>query len=332
MKINESKVRRHYTETDKACPVIAANARNLNMLFLDGQLEQCCQRDDTIRMIQKILLRKNKANVMLTGPAGCGKTAVVEGVAGMMTLSRMLYIQACTKADRQWQKDKAKWEVNGRQGSCPERIKPPELPLCDCVIYDISLNNLVSGTKYRGTFEEKLQTVLAECKANPHVILFIDELHQFCTAGAAEGALSAAEILKPALARNEIRVIGATTTEEKVDIQKDKALARRFSEVEIRELRADAARKTAENILRNYCAYHNVRADVSAADLLVYVRHYLPETVFPDNYINVVDETLAGAVLDGLTSVRMQHFGETLSRMTGRVILCADQTDTAQAG
>ena len=105
---------------------------------------------------------------------------------------------------------------------------PPKPPLCDCVIYDLSLTALVGGTKYRGDFEDRLQKILSECKDRPNVILFIDKIHRLTTVGKAEGSESTAQALKPALARNEIRMIGATATEEKAHISMDKALWRRF--------------------------------------------------------------------------------------------------------
>ena len=327
METRKSNIRSYYTDTDKACPNLARHSRNLTLLSLEGRLEHCYHRESTIRQIQKLLLRKNKANILLTGPAGCGKTALAEGLAEVVAQSRVEYIRACLVQERMYKKAMKKWEENGMVGQAPILSEPAKPPLCECVIYDLSLSSLVGGTKYRGEFEERVEMIIGECKKNPNVILFVDEIHLICNAGAAEGAISAGQILKPALARGDVRMIGATTTEEREEIRKDKALARRFTELEIQELQADAAQQVAEKVLEDYCAYHNVQAAVSPEHLLAYVRSHLPDTVFPDNYINVVDETLAGAVLDGLSAVNMQHFAQTLSRMTGHIILCMDEPE-----
>lgn len=180
--------------------------------------------------------------------------------------------------------------------------------------------------------ENKLEAVILECKKNPEVILFVDEVHQIDRVGASEGCVSAAQILKPALARDEIRMIGATTTQESAGLLHDQAFARRFSFMEVPALKGDEALDTARRILQHYCAYHKVSTDVSADELLAQVRYHLPNTVFPDNYINLVDETLAGAVFDGLEKVGTAQFYQTLSRLSGHLILRADGQSFLQAG
>lgn len=324
--------RKYYAEVDEKCKTIAAYSRNLNLNYLQGKLSPCYHRDEAIRNIQKILLRRNKANVLLTGRAGCGKTAVVEGLAAVITESKLWYIQSCAKAEAAYKRALKKWEDNGRKGEKPAQVDPHKPPLCDCVIYDLSLNGMVGGTRYRGEFEQRIDAVIKECRNNPNIILFIDEIHHMCVIGASESSVSTGQILKPALARKDVCVIGATTLEEKAEIYKDKALARRFSELELSELGNNAATDTAANILRDYCAYHQISTSVSSAHLLSCVQHYLPGTVFPDNFINVVDETLASAVLDGFPAVDMSHFTTTLSRMTGQIILCAEECPASQAG
>lgn len=169
------------------------------------------------------------------------------------------------------------------------------------------------------------------CKKNPNVILFVDEVHHIDRVGASEGCVSASQILKPALARNEIRMIGATTTTESTDLLKDQAFARRFSAIEVPALTGEAALDTARHILQYYSTYHNVSTDVSADNLLMQVRFHLPDTVFPDNFINLVDETFAGAVFDGLSKVGAEQFYQTLSRLSGRLIICADEASALQA-
>ena len=317
-------VRDELTSMDKKCPLLLRHSRNLNLAYMDGKLEPCFHREDLIRSVQRLLLRKNKANILLTGPAGCGKTAIAEGLAAAISDSRLRYLEACDQALNTYLKEKEAWEA-GQLEQVPKRQMPEKPPLCDCVVYELSLNSAVGGTKYRGEFEERLEDILNEIRDNPRVILFVDEIHHICRVGAAEGCVSAGQILKPALARNEIRLIGATTTEEKAEILKDPALARRFSQLEVNQLQAEAARDTAKGILHHYCIYHKVTTKVPADWILAQVQFYLPDTVFPDNFINLVDETLAGAVLDGCKTVKLEDFNETLSRMTGRLILSVDQ-------
>lgn len=319
-----------YEKFNKTVPSIAQYSRCLNLLYIDGKLDPCYHRDDVIVAMQKILLRKNKANVLLTGAAGCGKTAIAEGLAAVITERRIAYQEEWNnlrskylKAHKSWKKVCAQAAETDNEFIPPEPqwVEPARPHLASCVIYDLSLNALVGGTKYRGEFEERLQQILDECKANPNIILFIDEIHQIGKVGASDGSEGAAQILKPALARNDMRVIGATTTEEKAYITKDKALARRFCEIEVAQLIGNPAMETAEKILADYCKYHNITTDVSATDLLAKTQYFMPNSVFPDNIINVVDETLAGAVFDGIKYVDMSHFNKVLSRMTGLVIL-----------
>lgn len=321
MGVYETKLRNFYSSVDGKCPTIARYSRNLSLCYLDGKLGPCYHREEIITVIQKLLLRKSKPNVLLTGVAGCGKTAIAEGLAAVITEGRLQYAKNWEKADRAYRRALEKWTKEGQKGEAPVFTPPVKPPLCDHVLYDLSLNALVSGAKYRGDFEDRMEALLRESKANPKVILFVDEVHQIDSVGRAEGCSSAAQILKPALARDEVRLIGATTDEEKEQLLRDKAFARRFSQLEIPMLTGAAALETAEGILAHYSACHKVTTKVPAAQLLEQIRYYLPETVFPDNFINVVDETMAGAVFDREASVGMTQFMETLSRMSGHVIL-----------
>lgn len=306
----------YYQQVDKACPTVAQYSRNLNLLYLQGLLDGCYNREDIITQIQKILMRKAKANVLLTGVAGCGKTALVEGVAAQITQRKINYEQVC---DRERKKYRAMLRADGADFDDEEEdfVVPPKPPLCDCVIYDLSLTALVGGTKYRGEFEERLQKVIEECRGYPSIVLFVDEAHLLTSVGKSEASDSSAQMLKPALARNDIRIIGATTTEEKVHIAKDKALWRRFCEIVVTPLSGEAAEKTAERILQDYCQFHEIITDVSAEELLQSVQKWLPNSVFPDNLINVIDETLASAVFDGRYAVGMAQFQQVLDRLAG---------------
>lgn len=314
-----------YREQEKRFPVLSKYGRNLNMQYLAGRLEPCYHRGMQIAQIQKILLRRNKANVLLTGVPGCGKTAIVEGLAAAITERRLAYEKVAMEARKA--EAAAENDPTALQALPPAPVKPV---MYDWVVYEVSLNAMLSGARYRGDFEERVQDLVNECKGHPNLILFVDEFHMICMAGSAEGCYSAAQILKPALARNDIRMIGATTNEEKAAILEDGAFARRFSEVPVQELTGEAALKTARHILDNYCKHHKVSTKVTADELLEQVEFFLPGTVFPDNFINVVDETLAGAVFDGNSKVTMGHFNGTLSRITGKMIfsICDSNSQT----
>ena len=313
-----------YASFNQECPELSKLARNLNHLYLTGKTDPVYHRDDTLKVIQKTLLRKNKANILLTGAAGCGKTAIAEGLAAIIAERRVAYQVEYDKARSIFQAEHREWDRAQSEGEYytePEFVEPPRPMLSNLVIYDLSLTSLVGGTKYRGEFEERLDRIIKECREHENIILFIDEIHQIVRAGASEGNEGAAQMLKPALARKDIRVIGATTTAEVKVMETDAALMRRFNRVELTQLTGIAATETAERILLNYCTHHNVTTETQAADLLAQINYFMPHTVFPDNFINLVDETLAGAVFEGLTSVDMTHFNATLSRLTGKVIV-----------
>ena len=316
----------NYQQMNSRCPNLARYARNLNLLYMEDKIDPVYHRDKELVDMQKILLRKGKANILLTGLAGCGKTAIVEGLAGALAEKALSYERDYAEAKKAYDKAYKKWADD--PDNLINMTKPPEMPtivkplLVDYIIYDLSISSLVGGTKYRGEFEERIEGILSECKSNPQVIVFIDEVHQIVKAGATEGNEGAAQMLKPALARKDIRLIGATTTDEVKSIKEDKALTRRFSEIQVLPLTGDSATETAESIMKNYSAFHNVATvGVSAENLLAQIQFFLPNSVFPDNFINLVDETFAGAVFDGVATVNMSHFNATLSRMCGKVII-----------
>ena len=330
-KSNETKAKEEivgaYASFNNKCPNLSKLARNLNHLYLTGRIDPVYHRESLLESIQKTLLRKGKANILLTGPAGCGKTAIAEGLAAIIAERRVAYQVEYNKVYDEYRKAHNTWEKHIADGGElydePQFIEPPRPMLSNLIIYDLSLTSLVGGTKYRGDFEERLDNVIKECRENPNIVLFIDEIHQIVRAGASDSNEGVAQMLKPALARKDIRVIGATTNEETKEMEKDSALMRRFNRIEVMPLVGEAASETAEHILRNYAEYHKVKVanEVESADLLALINCFLPNSVFPDNFINLVDETLAGAVFEGAQKIGMSDFKATLSRMTGKVII-----------
>ena len=309
---------------------LSSMSRNLNLLALQGKLAPVFHREAEIEAIQKMLLRRTKPNALLVGPAGCGKTAIAEALAIFLSKVKVEWLSAQAQADRDYDRAYEKWRNNPANFTpdtgevivpAPTRTEVPKHPLCEAVIYDLSMNSLVAGTKYRGEFEEKLQGIINACKRDANIILFIDEIHQMNTIGQSEGSGGMGQILKPALARAEVRVIGATTTEESAILKKDKALARRFSDVEVRPLVGEKAISTAESILRDYEKFHSVAvAEVTAEQILEMVTFHVGG-VFPNNFIDAIDEAMSGARFDGKTSIGLREIKQTLSRMTGNIIL-----------
>ena len=305
-------------------------SRNLNLLALRGDLAPVFHRESEIESIQKLLLRRTKPNVLLTGPAGCGKTAIAEALAIHIAYQRANWLAEDAKAEREYNRAYEKWCGNEDRFDpetgevvipMPERREVPKPPLCDVVIYDLSMNSLLSGTRYRGDFEEKLQGIMNVCKQNKDIVLFIDEIHQMNEIGSADGATGMGQILKPALARAEVRVIGATTTEESAILKKDKALARRFSDVEVRPLIGEKAVSTADSVLHDYEKFHSVTVKDTTAEQILELVNFHIGGVFPNNFIDVIDEAMSGARFMGIQSIGMMEIKKTLSRMTGHIIL-----------
>lgn len=319
----QNEVVKYYTSMDKAIPAIAEHSRNLNLMYMQGKIKPVYHREDIVTTISKILLRISKPNVLLTGVAGCGKTAIAEALAIACTEKALAYKAEKAKLQKAYDKAHAQWEET-QEGEEPKLIEPKRPPLVDYVFYDLSMNSLIGGTQYRGQFEERINKMLQEVKGEKRIVLFIDEIHQMNSLGGrnGEGEPTLGQILKPALARGDVVVIGATTDEEAPILLKDKALARRFTRVDVAELKGEPAQQTADGIFADYVKAHDVKADPSLAKaVLSLINYFLPHTTFPDNFINVVDETLAGARYDELAEVNLTHFKTIISRMAGVVIV-----------
>lgn len=268
--------------------VISKYARNLNLLAIQGKLNPTYNREAEIEKIKMILCRRTKPNPLLTGVAGVGKTAIIEGLAAS-------YVNDYLTTDIE------------------------QVP----IIYDLSLNSLLSGARYRGDFEERVSDIIRILERNNDIIVFIDEIHCLCEAGGAEGAITGGQAFKPPLARGTIKVIGATTTAEyEKTIAKDKALARRFSMVRVSSLTDSAKTNCIEQILNEYGKYFNINVSAVTVDNLQnIVDNMIPHTTFPDNVIDIIDETLATAKYKQLNAITDKDIKETASRQHNLIII-----------
>lgn len=320
---SKSEIIEIYRAVDKAVPTIAANGRNLSALAAQGKLDPVYGRDAIVQSIEKMMLRHSKPNVLLIGKAGVGKTSIAEAVAQHLANKRIERAEKIKELHDAYVREcAAHYETNEPHEMPKEPKYPATYPYMEWVVYELCLNTVVSGTMYRGQCEEKIQNIIREAENNKNVILFIDEIHMLMGlgGGSEDKTATADQAFKPALARGQIRVIGATTSDEIKHLEKDKAMMRRFSRIDVEPLGGSLASEIASNILDNYCKVHKVKTSVDAKELLAKCDYFL-EGIFPNHFIDVIDETLAGAVYDGKKSVDMTDFNATLSRMTGNIIL-----------
>ena len=244
------------SEGKRAAKVLDQFGRNLTKLAEEGKLDPCIGRQTEIERVMQILSRRTKNNPVLIGEPGVGKTAIVEGFAQRI----------------------ANHEV-------PELLKGKQ-------VWTLDLAALVAGSKYRGEFEERLKKVMKEIRETGDIILFIDELHNLVGAGAAEGAIDAASILKPALARGELQTVGATTMDEyRKYLERDAALERRFQQIKVAEPSVEETVEILKGLRDRYEAHHRIRitdeALTSAAEL---ADRYISDRFLPDKAIDLIDE------------------------------------------
>jgi ATP-dependent Clp protease ATP-binding subunit ClpC len=271
-------------EGKKSSKLLDQFGRNLTKLAAEGKLDPVVGRETEIERIMQILSRRTKNNPVLIGEPGVGKTAVVEGLA-----------QRITNAD------------------VPELLKNKQ-------IYTLDLAALVAGSKYRGEFEERLKKVMKEITQRGDIILFIDELHNLVGAGAAEGAIDAASILKPALARGELQTIGATTLDEyRKYLERDSALERRFQQIRVEEPTIDQSVEILKGLRDRYEQHHKVQITDEALQAAGELAdRYISDRFLPDKAIDLIDEAASRMRIKSMTSPPANRELETEVETTRR--------------
>jgi len=243
-------------QSDSSTPVLDNFSRDLNKLAEDGKLDPVIGRDREIIRIAQILSRRKKNNPIIIGEPGCGKTALVEGLA-MKIVS----------------------------GECPKN-------LLDKRIVNLDLTSVVAGTKYRGQFEERMKVIIEELQANPNIIVFIDEIHTLVGSGNSSGSMDGSNIFKPALSRGELQCIGATTLDEfRKNIEKDGALERRFQKVIVDPSSVQETIEILKNVRDKYESYHKVTYSDEVIETCVKLAdRYITDREFPDKAFDIMDE------------------------------------------
>ena len=275
----------------KETPLLAEFSRDLSSMAMKNSLDPLVGRDIELERVQQVLCRRTKNNAVLIGEPGVGKTAIVEGLA--------------------------------------QKIVCGDVPhfLADKRILALDISLIVAGTKYRGQFEERLKAIMKELTENPNIIVFIDELHTLVGAGSAEGSLDAANILKPALSRGEIRCIGATTPAEyRKYIEKDRSLERRFQAIKVEPPTEAESLEILKGIKDRYENYHHVTYTPDAMEAAVYQSsRYITDRFLPDKAIDLVDEAGSRAKL------REAGHSEEFSELNKSIRVAVEQMESATA-
>lgn len=273
----------HNTATEtKTRSTLLKYGRDLTKMAKENKIDPVIQRSEEISRVIQILLRRTKNNPCLIGEPGVGKTAVAEGLA-----------------------------LKIAEGQVPENIKNKR-------VFILDLTSMLAGAKYRGDFEERIKNAMDEIIKDGNIILFIDEIHNIIGAGAAEGAIDAANILKPILARGELQLIGATTLEEyRKFIEKDSALERRFQPIVVKEPSEEDALKILYGLRDKYEAHHRVKISDEALQTAVQLStRYITDRFLPDKAIDLVDEAASKLRLKSFTAPpKMQEIDERLRRL-----------------
>lgn len=279
-------------------PTLDSLARDLTQLARENQMDPVVGRDKEVRRLIQVLSRRTKNNPVLIGEPGVGKTAIAEGLAQKIIA-----------------------------GDVPSDMAKKRLMMLD-------MGSLVAGTKYRGEFEDRLKKVIDEIYKDGHVILFIDELHTLIGAGGAEGAIDASNILKPALARGEMQVIGATTLDEyQKHIEKDAALERRFATIQVNEPSEKEAEQILLGLRSRYEEHHGLTiTDAAIHEAVVLSSRYISDRFLPDKAIDLVDESAASVRLDAASVKTPETKMETeLKQLTKQKEQAIDAQDFEKA-
>ncbi len=276
---NESVIK---TKQNKSASAVGQFGRDLTAMAACGLLDPIIGREKETERVIQILSRRTKNNPCLIGEPGVGKTAVVEGLAARIAA-----------------------------GTVPD-------DLAEKLVITLDIGAMIAGAKYRGEFEERLKKVMNEVSKNQNIILFIDEIHTIVGAGAAEGAVDAANILKPVLARGELQVIGATTTDEyRRHIEKDAALERRFQAVTVSEPTAEETLAILQGLRPKYEAHHHIHITDEALSAAVKLSmRYIPDRFLPDKAIDLIDEAASKKRIESFgTSPHLAEYENTLKKL-----------------
>src|SRR5215208_4794067 len=286
-------------EGKKSSKLLDQVGRNLTKLASDGKLDPVVGRETEIERIMQILSRRTKNNPVLVGEPGVGKTAVVEGLAQRIT-----------------------------NGDVPELLKNKQ-------IYTLDLAALVAGSKYRGEFEERLKKVMKEITQRGDIILFIDELHNLVGAGAAEGAIDAASILKPALARGELQTIGATTLDEyRKYLERDSALERRFQKITVDQPSPEETVQILKGLRDRYEAHHKINITEEALEAAAELAdRYISDRFLPDKAIDLIDEAASRMRIKSMSSPPVyreleEEIADIVSMWTGIPVFKLTEAET----
>ena len=311
--MKEERIVRYIDELEswsaRQLPMLSRYSRNLTLLAAKGELPICYNRHKEIEDIQVSLRRRTKPNIMLVGDSGCGKTAIVEGLA--QTLEAKLY--------QSWEANNDS-KYNDGVHTMPKLITQ-EIPL----IMELSSGDLLAGSKYRGDFEERLEKIMQELRDKKRrVILFIDEAHLLTTLGEAEGAVAAANLLKPALARGEINLIAATTLDEfNEHLRSDKAFVRRFNRIDVKPIAREQRPECAMNIVNEYARSFGIALDKSInQELLAQILEGpLADEIFPCTFVDIIDQMLARASYGNKTIITRHELTEEVYQSSGCLVV-----------
>jgi len=280
----------------KTTPTLTQFSENLTQKAQTGRLDPVIGREKEINQLIRILARRTKSNAILLGDPGVGKTAIVEGLALKIVKNEV-----------------------------PKLLKGVQ-------IFNLNLTTLLAGTSYQGELEDRLQNFIKEVKRSGNIIVFIDEIHMIIGAGSASGAMTAANILKPALARGDLNVIGATTVEEyRQQIEKDAALERRFEPIKVEEPDPKSTLKILQSVAQKLQKHHGVTIDQPVLQTTIDLSsRYIQDRYLPDKAIDLLDEASSGAKIAGQKSISVEDIKKVLSQRTGIPITSLTQEESLE--